>query len=190
LNSKLKLPIIIALSAVVGGGAGAGLRLAVPSDKGDSLSGGPHGEASAPNSGGAEHAKSPKRSSKENLPRKDPDGEKKGAKAEEAATFFKFSRQFVAPVVRDGKPEAMIVLDVVIEMSPEVSDSLYSSEPRLRDAVLRALLAQSGSGELQGMLNDPAMLEATRDAVLKSVQEVVGENARAVLVMDVAYQPF
>jgi hypothetical protein len=186
---KLSIQIIIAASAVVGAGGGAGLRLLAATDrqpadlKGDA---GPH----AP---GADAKVSDERQ-KVTVAEKKKDAAKKqnhadGEKAE-AADYFKFSRQFVTPVVEDGEPAALIILDVMIELAPGASEAIYADEPKLRDAVLKALLAQSANGDLRQMLTAPERLEKTRAAVFESVRKVIGEEARAVLLTDVGYQPF
>jgi len=115
---------------------------------------------------------------------------KKPGPADVEPAYFKFTRQFVVPVVLNGEPKAMMIMDVVVEMAPGADEGLYSREPKLRDAVLRALLAQSGNGELPLMLSNPELLEATRGAILHNIQEVIGDEALAVLLMDIAYQPF
>lgn len=188
---KIGLPVIVAIAGILGAALGVGGRIALSpgaesppasvKDPGDAKSDAaaaqvsPHQSAAADEKGhrGAEkHDKSHKE------------------QHVQAGSYFKFSRQFVAPVVRDGGPEALIVLDVVLELSPESAEAYYSIEPKLRDAVLRALLTQSGKGELKGMLSDPALLEATREAILTNVQGIIGDNARSILLLDVAYQPF
>ncbi len=194
-------PIVFAaLAALVGAGAGAGLRVAGLGAK----------RATADNAVGAAAEKSVLQTADQTVaaakPQKEagssggnPDQEKKKAKKKPQdkhgdktgdSVYFKFSRQFVAPIVSSGEPKAMMILDVMIELSPEADDAIYADEPKLRDAVLKALLAQSANGELPDMLSDPELLESTRRAVLQNVREVIGEEARSVLLMDVGYQPF
>jgi hypothetical protein len=187
------LPVIVALAGVVGVGVGAGLRLAstpgASSPPAPSTKGADGDSASAPADAASGNAKAQADKVHEKTKAKKEAGAGHKQQAE-TGTYFKFSRQFVAPVVREGDPEALIVLDVVLELSPESAESHYSIEPKLRDAVLRALLAQSGKGEIKGMLSDPSLLEATRDAILANVRDIIGDDARSVLLLDVAYQPF
>lgn len=123
--------------------------------------------------------------------------EKKGAhgaksevhdKKSDAAVYMKFSRQFVTPIVADGRPTAMMILDVNIEIDPALADTIYAEEPRLRDGVLKALLRQSGAGRLGSIFADPAVLEETRREILEEMRAIVGDGARSVLIMDVGYQ--
>ncbi|HBK90450.1 MAG TPA: hypothetical protein DDZ68_02135 [Parvularcula sp.] len=199
---KLSPVIIIALAALVGGGGGVGLRAVLGAEAAPQASeeaGGEnadeHAGASADKKADAKapeekeaHASDDKHDKGEKKSKKKAD-DKHGQKAEEAA-YFKFSRQFVAPIVKGGEPRAMMILDVMIELAPGANEAIYSEEPKLRDAVLKALLAQSANGELPDMLTDPALLETTRGAVLANVREILGEDARSVLLMDVGYQPY
>jgi hypothetical protein len=198
----MKLPpvIIVAVAALAGVGGGAGLRAYTGPGEKPEASAAPGGESAEEHAGeSAEkiadatpkkeaHATADKHDKEKKKPKKKAD-DKHGEKPGNAA-YFKFSRQFVAPIVKDGEPKAMMILDVMIELSPEADEAIYADEPKLRDAVLKALLAQSASGALPEMLTDPALLETTRSAVLANVREVIGEDARAVLLMDVGYQPF
>ncbi len=124
--------------------------------------------------------------SQSNSKRSKPAHEKTG----EQSAYFKFGRQFVAPIVEDGRPKAMLILDVIIELSPGSGDSVYADEPRLRDAVLRALLAQGANGDLAAIFSEPSLLEAARAAVLKEVRGVIGNDAKSILLMDLGYQPY
>lgn len=107
-----------------------------------------------------------------------------------AAVYMKFSRQFVAPIVVAGRPSAMMILDVNIEIDPSLGDTIYAEEPRLRDAVLKVLLRQGSTGALASIFADPNVLEDTRAKVLAEARAIVGDGAKAVLIMDVGYQKF
>lgn len=188
---KLSPVIIIAAAALVGAGGGAGLR-AVTAGGATPEAADAHGAESSAPAVAAEpekkdHAAADKHDKEKKAGKKG--GDKHGEKAGEAV-YFKFSRQFVAPIVTGGEPKAMMILDVMIELAPGADDAIYADEPKLRDAVLKALLAQSANGDLPRMLADPELLETTRGAVLANVREIIGEDARSVLLMDVGYQPF
>jgi len=185
---NLKFPLIVAISAIAGVIAAFGLRLTLRPQgvtmgeilPGEGVGKAAHADAGTPPGETGQHSDRPQRER----------GAKGKAKPGEQPSFFKFSRQFVAPVVRDGRPEAMVILDVVLELSPTASEGFFSNEPLLRDAVLRALLTVSGRGDLTVMREDKNLFEELRAAILQNVKEVVGDDVRAVLLMDVAYQPF
>lgn len=104
--------------------------------------------------------------------------------------YMKFSRQFVTPIVKAGRPTAMMILDVNIELDPSISDVAYSEEPKLRDAVLRVLLRQAGEGRLSEIFQDSTVLEETRAQLLIELRKLIGDEVRSVLIMDVGYQSF
>lgn len=178
------MPVIIAAAALVGAGGGAGVRMLA---KGDPA---PQAHDETPPAQNNDH--SGEDAAAPTIPRenKGKSGGAKHAKSAEPAAYFKFSRQFVAPIVNDAEPAALMILDVMIELSPESGESIYADEPKLRDAVLKALLAQSANGDLRSMLTSPDRLEATREAILENVRTIIGDDAKAILLMDVGYQPF
>ncbi len=173
--------LIVGAATLVGAASGAGLKFVapMPAAKSQALVADP--ATGEPREDAARETKPVKRGKKN-------DHKDKAAPA--SSNYFKFSRQFVAPVVIDGLPKAMIILDVVIELAPGAETTLYDDEPKLRDAVLRALLTQSSNGALAAMLQQPALLETTRAAILENIRAVAGDDALSVLLMDVGYQPF
>ncbi|MDZ7628422.1 MAG: hypothetical protein U5J99_08480 [Parvularculaceae bacterium] len=180
---KFSPVILIGAAALAGAGGGVGLRFIVKPAANEASS-----EEYAKTEASAKK-KHDKAGAKGHGEGHEKSGKKVAAKAGQAS-YFKFSRQFVAPIVAGGEPKAMMILDVMIELAPGADDGIYTDEPKLRDAVLKALLAQSAKGDLPRMLTDPECLETTRGAVLANVRAILGEDARSVLLMDVGYQPF
>jgi hypothetical protein len=182
---KLQLPLILAAAAIFGIVGGAGLRFyldlspAATANMTTAQSRASNEDAEQTKQTGDHSAKKEAKHPKEN----------QETNGDEAA-YFKFGRQFIAPIVVDGEPQAMMILDVMIELSADADEAVYADEPKLRDAVLRALLAQSANGALRNLFADSDRLEATRGAVLSSVQDVIGDDAIAVLLLDIGYQPF
>lgn len=105
-------------------------------------------------------------------------------------TYMHFSRQFVTPVIVDGRPDAMMILDVNLNINDSIAGTIYAEEPRLRDAVLRVLLRQAGDGSLARIFTDPQVLDATRAQILLETRSVVGDNVNSVLIVDVGYQKY
>ena len=118
---------------------------------------------------------------------------KKGGHGEEAAgatTYMKFSRQFVVPVVRDGRPKTMVILDLNIEIDNSLDESVYTLEPPLRDALLSRMLTLAADGMLPQMLEEGDKLEATKAALLETSRAVIGDAARNVLILDIGIQSY
>jgi len=115
---------------------------------------------------------------------------KKSGHGEDTAksAYLKFGRQFVAPVIKNGVPIGMMILDVNIELDPAIGQSAYSEEPRLRDAVMEVLLRQGAKGRLNDLFVDPAVLDETKEEILTASRKILGDGARSVLIMDIGYQ--
>lgn len=171
---KKLLPILLAVIAIVVGAAGGFFLRA----------------SSAPAAAGGEGEAAHAEKSAAHGAKDDAHGKKDDAhgKKDAAAVYMKFSRQFVTPIVAEGRPTAMMILDVNIEIDPALADTIYAEEPRLRDGVLKALLRQSGAGRLGSIFADPAVLEETRGEILDEMRAIVGDGAKSVLIMDVGYQ--
>lgn len=178
---KLNLTIILAAAGVaLGAGAGVGARVVLkPAPKTVE----PAAEENSDHAPKAEdgHAKKTKEKS----------GKSKGHGEEkkEEKHYFKFSRQFVVPVLVNGSPGATMVLDVLVEMKPGFED-LYSDEPALRDAVLRALLRKTSEGALSRIFAEPETMDALRAEILAEVDRATHGAAQSILVLDIGYQAY
>ena len=189
---KLSPLLLIPVAALLGAGGGMALRLsgAGASSEGHAgdadESGGPQSETNRAPSPKKENPKSVTEghgSAKEHS--KSGSGHEKTA---EPSTYMKFSRQFVAPIVKTGRPMAMMILDVNLELDSSAADSVYAEEPKLRDAVLKVLLKQASEGKLEAMFHQPEMLEETRSKILEATRAIIGDSVNSVLIMDVGYQ--
>lgn len=166
--AKLLPVIVIAVGAAVGGGGGyfaKTMTASAPTKTTDS---------------GDEHGGKEKK-------------KKKGSHGEEAAgatSFMKFSRQFVVPVVRQGRPKSMVILDINLEVDNSLNESVYVLEPRLRDAILSKLLVLASQGMLPQMLEDQEKMETTKAALLETSQEIIGDAALSVLILDLGIQSY
>ena len=172
------LPILVILAgAIVGGGGGYFAKTQTAKAAASEA----HGEAAG------EHGEADKgRGKKENK-------RKGGHGAEEdigATSFMKFSRQFVVPVVERGKPKVMIILDINIEVDNTLTESVYTLEPPLRDALLSRLLSLSSQGMLPQMLEDSGKMEATKAALLETSREIIGKAALSILILDIGIQSY
>lgn len=112
-----------------------------------------------------------------------------GGGSENAAYgYLKFSRQFVVPVVDATGVGALVVMDINIEVPPDVTESVYLQEPKLRDAMLNTLLSLSNKGAFNGRLLEPANIDTVRARLLEAAQSVIGEDAQGVLILSIARQ--
>jgi hypothetical protein len=176
---KLNLTILMAIGGVLlGAGAGVGARLFL-------------GQTPTPEevAGASDHAAAQKDAHADEPKKKGGKSKGHGEEKKEEKHYFKFSRQFVVPVLVNGSPGATMVLDVLIEMKPGFED-LYSDEPTLRDAVLRALLRKTSEGALGRIFAEPELMEALRAEILAEVDQATDGAAQSILVLDIGYQAY
>lgn len=105
-------------------------------------------------------------------------------------TYMKFSRQFVIPVIRRGKPKSMVILDINIMVDNSLNEGAYSLEPRLRDAILTRLLGLAGEDMLPQMLEDVEKMQYMKAALLETSREIMGDAALDVLILDLGIQSY
>lgn len=178
------LPIIVILIAgITGGGGGYFFKLQASqggeehADAGEHAEEDGHGEKSDDGHGG----------------KKDKKKKKKGGYGEADASstvYMKFGRQFVVPVVQNGKPRSMIIMDINVEVNSELGETVYAYEPRLRDALLSHLIMKAGQGDLPRMLEDTAMMEETKAELLAISKTIIGDGALQVLIQDIGMQNY
>lgn len=104
--------------------------------------------------------------------------------------FIRFSRQFIVPVVQADGANALVVLDINLEVSPAASDTAYAQEPKVRDALLSTLLELSTEGAFNAGFTNQANLEAIRSRLLTSARTVLNEDVHEVLILSIARQSF
>ena len=168
---KLLPVIVIIIAGLVGGGGGFFAK--------SMMSGGGGDKEAAHEEDADGHGKEKKK--------------KGGGHGEEdtgSTSYMKFSRQFVVPVVRRGKPKSMVILDINIEVDNSQGESVYSLEPRLRDAILTRLLALAGEDMLPQMLEDVDKMELMKAALLETSREIMGDAALNILILDLGIQNY
>ncbi len=170
---KLLPIIVIAVAGIAGGGGGfvaKSMMSGKPSDAGA------HGEADDGHS---------KKEAK-----KGGHGGGHGEETASGSTYMKFGRQFVVPVVHQGRPKSMVILDINIVVDGAYGEGMYALEPRLRDAFLTRLLQLSGEGMLPQMLEDVEKLQHTKAALLDESRKIMGDAALDVLILDLGIQNY
>lgn len=104
--------------------------------------------------------------------------------------FVKFGRQFIVPVVQTNGANALVVLDINLEVSSSAADAAYAQEPKVRDALLSTLLELSTEGAFNAGFTNQANLEAIRGRLLASSRTVLNEDVHQVLILSIARQSF
>lgn len=124
---------------------------------------------------------------KNNNHKKEAKGEKDKS-ASDAITYMKFKRQFVVPVMGNGKINSLVILNLNLELNSSAPTSLYTLEPKLRDAFMRELLSLSHEGVFSNDLTSPETYEKLRTTLLLASQDVIKEGVNNVLILDLVRQ--
>ena len=172
---KKFLPILIpAVAGIVGGGGGFLIK-----------SMGSSGEA-------AEYADADEYSDKKDKKKKSGDKKGKGGADElkPAGTYLKFKRQFVIPVMENGRPELLMIFDINIELESGFAENAYAYEPRLRDAMLAQLFIFANRGELTAITEDGEALDNIKSTLLETARKIMGDSAQDILLIDIGVQEY
>lgn len=102
--------------------------------------------------------------------------------------YAKLNNQFVVPVLSGGRVGAMVILSLSLEIAPGQAETVYASEPKLRDAFLRVLFDHANAGGFRGSFTDGANLVVLRQALGEAAMAVLGDTVRAVLITDIVRQ--
>ena len=105
-----------------------------------------------------------------------------------SSTYMKFGRQFVVPVIDSGKVQALVMLDINLELASSASEEVYTMEPKIRDALMRALLGLSNDGIFDDQLTDPENYDIMRKKLLRAAKEVIKDSVKDVLILEIARQ--
>jgi hypothetical protein len=103
-------------------------------------------------------------------------------------SYFQFSRQFVVPVVDSGSVQALVLLDINLELEGDQSATVYTMEPKLRDAVMRSLISLSHKGVFGDEFTNPEVYDLIRETIHDATTDVVPSGVRDVLILDIARQ--
>ncbi len=166
--SKL-LPILLALIGV-GGGIGAGLALKpAPAEA--------VAQAECPQ---VDHAPAEKASAHA--------APQEGSAAEQTQEYVKLNNQFVIPVVGKEKVESLVVMSLSIEVEPGYTETIYSREPKLRDAFLQVMFDHANMGGFQGEFTNSNTMDVLRASLLDVARSVIGEAVSNVLITEIVRQ--
>lgn len=176
---KQIIPAIIAAIFVVLGAGGAlfmkgafssGGEAAASSDgHGAEASG--HGEAKASgHGGGGAH------------------GAKSSAGTSGDVEYFKFSREFIVPLTRGERVDALVIINLNLEIDKSISGQIYGMEPKLRDNIMSTLIRLSNEGVALADLTNPENYETIRSMILGNLRELVPNGLENVLILDMAKQ--
>ena len=102
--------------------------------------------------------------------------------------YIKLNNQFIIPVVEGGRVSSMVMLSLSLEVKAGNSETIYSREPKLRDAFLQVLFDHANTGGFRGAFTDGSNLVLLRQALREKAASVVGDAITDVLITDIARQ--
>lgn len=106
-------------------------------------------------------------------------------------TTFEYARlnnQFVVPVVADSRVQALVVLALSIEIIAGNKETVFTREPKLRDAFLQVMFDHANMGGFHGSFTDSNNLDVLRLGLRRAANEVLGDLANDVLIVDIVRQ--
>lgn len=115
-------------------------------------------------------------------------GDSEGHEAEGGPEYVKMNNQFVVPVVREGRVDAMVVLALSLEVEAGNTETVYEREPKLRDAFLQVMFDHANVGGFAGTFTDGSNLIVLRTNLKEAAAMILGTTVRDVLITDIARQ--
>jgi hypothetical protein len=111
-----------------------------------------------------------------------------GSLAPGTVDYFKFTREFVIPVMRESRVESLVILNINLEVDSNVTSKLFAMEPKIRDNIMTTLIELSNDGATLEAIASLENYESIRATVLMNLQKVVPEGIKNVLIVDMAKQ--
>lgn len=174
---KILTPILL-IVGIFAGSAGANFLKAPPTEKASEEK--KDGEYDEDGKKGSDE-KSDKKSDKKSK-------EKGGGYGESTVSYFKFSREFVVPLMRDNQVESLVILNLNLEIDSSESGSLFSKEPKLRDNIMSTLIELSNDGSTLDNFSQVESYETIRSVILENLKSEIGPGIMNVLILDMAKQ--
>ncbi|MFO1105078.1 MAG: flagellar basal body-associated FliL family protein [Amaricoccus sp.] len=181
---KLVVPLAIALLGL-GAGVGAGLALKPEPPKEEAGHAGcPAPDAAAAGEHGDDHAAPAAAPCPEAEA-----AEKPAPKPEGELAYVAIEKPFIAPIFRDDKIVAMVMMSLSVEVGKEGETTVKDAEPRLRDAFLKVMFRHANSGGFDGSFTVGQKIEDLKSGLLQAARTVLPEAPISeVLITELARQ--
>lgn len=114
---------------------------------------------------------------------------KKSAMSEEGPKeYVKLNNQFVIPVVTHESVTSLVLISLTVEISPGNKETVFSYEPKLRDALLQDMFDHANIGGFEGAFTNSSNMKVLRHTLTATARKVVGPIVSDVLILDIARQ--
>ncbi|MEM7637649.1 MAG: flagellar basal body-associated FliL family protein [Pseudomonadota bacterium] len=104
------------------------------------------------------------------------------------SAYYKFSREFVVPIMRGGQVKSLVILHISLETDDSTAEALFSEEPKLRDNIMTTLIELSNDGRTLVDVTDVNNYETIRALILMNLKDAIDDGIKNVLIVDVAKQ--
>ncbi len=111
-----------------------------------------------------------------------------GSEAESGTEFVKLNNQFVIPVVKHDRINALVVMSLTVELERGAAQQVHDREPKLRDAFLQLLFDHANMGGFAGDFTGSNSMDALRVSLTEEATRLLGDTAKGVLITEVARQ--
>ncbi|MHA3978326.1 flagellar basal body-associated FliL family protein [Halovulum sp. GXIMD14794] len=102
--------------------------------------------------------------------------------------FADFGRQFVVPIVKDDRVQALVVATLSVEMAEGEGEKAYAREPKLRDAFLNVLFVHAHSGGFDGAFTSRSAMADLKGRLVETAKPILGKGFRDVLITEIVRQ--
>ena len=93
-----------------------------------------------------------------------------GGSASSDVIYYKFTREFVVPIIRNGKVSSLVILNLNLEADASISQKLFEMEPKLRDNIMTTLITLSNDGTTFESMTSVENYETFRSMVLQNLK--------------------
>jgi flagellar basal body-associated protein FliL len=193
---KSIITVIITIVCIVAGGFGGNFLRTMTSGSSEpeagaaEAAGAAEGEKAEGDNAEKKEAKASKPDKKDGKDGKDDKDGKDGKEgdAAPAVIYYKFTREFVVPIIRNGRVSSLVILNLNLEADASMGRKLYDMEPKLRDNIMTTLITLSNDGTTFESMTSVKNYESIRSLVLQNLGSVVKEGITNVLIVDLAKQ--
>jgi flagellar basal body-associated protein FliL len=187
------IPAIIVIICIVAGGiggnflrtSGGGASAGAEKHAGEKAKSS-HGEEAKGGHGASEPAKDSH--AKDSHAKDSGEKDSHGGGGSSGVDYFKFTREFVVPVMREARVDSLVILNINLEVDSSITPKLFSMEPKIRDNIMTTLIGLSNDGQTLEAISNIDNYESIRASVLMNLQKIIPTGIENVLIVDMAKQ--
>lgn len=102
--------------------------------------------------------------------------------------YVEMKKQFVVPVIDENEVSSLVVMSLSLEIEEGVKETVFTREPKLRDAFLDIMFAHANSGGFSASFTKRQAMADLRGSLLKAAHEIIGSAVQKVLITEIVRQ--